>query len=918
MLYVQDAAGNTVDTGADSTCTVTASLGSGSTLYGTVSSHAVAGVVTFTDLASRTIESAETLVASGTINAGSVTSTSNPFVIASAAAARVVFVTQPSLSSVSLTAFAQQPIVQIQDSFGNLVAVGADATASIALSLSGGTGNLAGGASTVINAVGGIADFTGTGLNIDLAGTNKVITASKADETGSGGVGVLTGVSSTLTIVHGPATALAITTQPGGVSAGTPLAPEPTLQVQDAAGNVVDTGADATASVSVALTSGTGALSGSTNVAAVGGVVSPSNLSVSLAGAGKVLTFTKPDTTGSGGTMATSVASHAFAISPATASQLVFTTQPAAGVAGSVLAAQPVLEVQDAYGNLVSTGSDSTVSVAVTLTTGTGPLLGTTTRAAMGGIIAFTNLEIDVSNVGAVLTATTTLASGPVTVASAPFGVASAAASQVIFTTQPSGGVSQTAWAQQPVLSILDSYGNAVTTGIDATAVVRLSLSHGTGALSGTRVRAAVSGVADFAGAGLSIDAIGSDKQVTATVSLQGGTQTATSVAFTISSGVATSLIFLTPPGGGTAGAAWAQQPVVQITDPAGNPVTTGADSADPVAVNLGSGSPLTGAPSAMAVAGVATFVGLLSNTADVAETLVATATLNGTPVTVTSPAFVVQPAAAAQVVFTTEPSASSVAATPFAQQPVVQIQDAFGNLVQTGPDATAMVTLTLSQGTGSLAGVAGVALHAIGGIADFTESALSIDRVGNDKQVTATKADTTGSGGVGSLGGVSSTFAIVTGPFNQVAFSTQPGGSAAGSLLTPQPVVQIEDIAGNPIISGSDATALVTLSVLSGTGALLGTSSIAAVGGVATFTDLHLDLAGTKILTATKADTTGSGGSAAFGVASSALTITADGAAQLVFTTAAGGCGGGGDLGAAAGGDHRRYLRQHGSQRPR
>ncbi len=885
VLQVQDAAGNVVDTGPDSAPAITAILGSGSTLFGTTTIQALAGAAAFTDLTSRSTDPAETLIATGTINAQVTSVISDPFAIGSAAAAQVVFFVQPSPSSVSLAAFAQQPIVQIQDSFGNLVTTGADATATITLSLFSGTGNLAGSATTSVGAQGGVADFTGAGLNIDLAGNNKVITASKADETGSGGVGVLTGLSNTLTIVHGPAMALAFTSQPGGALAGERLAPQPVLQVQDAAGNVVDTGADATASINAVQTSGTGNLLGTTGVAAVAGVVSPNDLAISVAGAGKAITFTKPDTTGTGGTIATSVASNAFAVGPAAAAQLVFTTQPALGVAGAVLGMQPVMQVQDAYGNLVTTGPDSGVTISIGLTSGTGPLLGTATATALGGVAAFTNLEIDVTNAAAVLTATTTVTGGPLSVASAPLSVVPAAASQVLFTTQPGGGVAQAAWAQQPVLSIRDSYGNVVTAGIDATAVVRLSLSQGTGTLGGTSERAAVSGIADFTGAGLNIDLLGHDKEVTATVILQSGAETATSLAFTISSGVATSLTFLTPPGGGTAGAVWPTQPVVQISDPAGNPVTTGADSSDAIAMTLGSGSALMGATAATA-AGVATFAGLTSNTAEAAETLVAHATLNGVPVTVTSPTFVVLPAAAAQVVFATQPSASSVALVPFAQQPRVEIQDAFGNLVQTGADATANITLTLSQGTGTLAGVAGVVLQAIGGIADFADSALSIDRAGSNKQVTATKADTTGSGGAGVLTGVSSTFAITQGAVNQVVFSTQPGGSTAGSLLAPQPVVQIEDIAGNPIIGGPDANAQVTLSVTSGTGALLGTLSVSAVGGMATFTDLLFDLAGTKVLTATKADTTGTGGTAALGGVSSAFTITPNSAAQLVFTT--------------------------------
>ena len=85
--------------------------------------------------------------------------------------AKLAFTTQPPASTVANQPFAQQPVVTIQDATGNTVPT---ATHEVALTLTSGTGTLNG--TTVMNAVSGIATFAG--LSIDLAGTDKVLTAS--------------------------------------------------------------------------------------------------------------------------------------------------------------------------------------------------------------------------------------------------------------------------------------------------------------------------------------------------------------------------------------------------------------------------------------------------------------------------------------------------------------------------------------------------------------------------------------------------------------------------------------------------------------------------------------------------------------------------------------------------------------------
>jgi hypothetical protein len=87
-----------------------------------------------------------------------------------------------------------------------------------------------------------------------------------------------------------------------------------------------------------------------------------------------------------------------------------------------------------------------------------------------------------------------------------------------------------------------------------------------------------------------------------------------------------------------------------------------------------------------------------------------------------------------------------------------------------------------------------------------------------------------------------SNTFAISDfGAPNRLAFGTQPsaGASTGQTPWATQPTVRIEDSAGNLV---SNSTALVTMSCVqaSGTCSLNGTTSVQAVNGIATFTDLR------------------------------------------------------------------------------
>ena len=77
-------------------------------------------------------------------------------------------------------------------------------------------------------------------------------------------------------------------------------------------------------------------------------------------------------------------------------------------------------------------------------------------------------------------------------------------------------------------------------------------------------------------------------------------------------------------------------------------------------------------------------------------------------------------------------------------------------------------------------------------------------------------------------------------GKATKLVFIVQPGGARAGQVFTTQPQVSVEDANGNIVTS---STAMVTLSIIGPV--FSGKANVAAVNGVAKFTDLSLDMAG-------------------------------------------------------------------------
>lgn len=753
-------------------------------------------------------------------------------------AVKLGFSRQPS-SSTSGQSFVVQPMVDVQDAHGNRVPA---ATHAITLALAaGGTGSLDG--VKTLNAAAGRASYAGLSVGGVATSASLRLTATAA--------GLTAATSEAFTVVPDGGSTLSFATQPGGGAAGAAWAAQPVVHILDSGGGLLTS---ATQAVTLTLTAGSGALLGTATVSAVGGVATFGGLRMEAVGA-KELTATSPGSA--------NVVSDPFTIVPAAPATLSFAVQPGGGAANQVWAQQPAVRLFDAYGNLcVNAGA----TVALSLQTGTGTLAGTTSLAAVSGVATFTDLRMAQAGPKS-LRAT----AGTLYIDSGSFLITSGTAAVLKFATQPGGGTAGVAWAQQPVVEVLDDQNNRVT---NFNGTVSLSLTTGSGTLAGATSLAAVSGVATYAG--LKLNTAGTGKIVTAGVT---GLSGVASAPFAITHNAPAQLLVRTQPStGDLANTPLGTQPALDLKDAFGNLITTGVDQQAPVVASIYSGGgTVLGASTLAFSAGQMSFMDLRVSTPG-AKVLKFTK-MNTTPfggtgeLTVHSDSFNAVVGAPAQLKFVTAPT-GGVAGVVWGVQPVAEIQDVAGNRVTT---AAGTVAINLQSGGGTLLGAPTAV--AASGVATFSNLKLNVSGAKTLRVTLGTlAADTTPS------------FTILHAAASQIALATQPGNGTINVALPTQPVAEIRDDFGNRVTTGPDATAFVNAGLVSGSGTLTGTASVAAVGGLVTFTGLRINQVGPKVLRFTKDDTSGSpGGTAAMSVDSNTFTVNPGAVASLAVLTAPG-----------------------------
>ncbi len=497
--------------------------------------------------------------------------------------------------------------------------------------------------------------------------------------------------------------------------------------------------------------------------------------------------------------------SYTVTVSPGAASKLVFSTEPPAnGTAASPFGAE--VQVEDVNGFLATS---STASVTITSTAS--GVQGTTTVAAVGGVVTFTNLLLNTSGAYTL----TAAASGLSSAGSSGITIGAGTASKLVFATEPpANGTAATPFGT--VVQVEDANNNLVTT-----SNASVTITSTAAGVTGTTTVAAIGGVATFPG--LQLNTSGAYTLTAASP----GVSSANSTGITIGAGTATNLFFITePPTGGAAGVPFGA--AVQVQDANGNLVTSSTASVTITSTAEG----VTGTTAVSAVNGVANFTNLIFNTSG-SYTLTAASPGLASP---TSTIIAIGAGIPSKVVFTTQPPANGTAATPFSA--VAQIEDGNGNLVTS---STASVTITSMA-----AGVTGTTtVAAAGGEATF--STLVLNTSGSYTLTAASPGLTSGN---------SSSITIAAGMATQLVFTAEP--PANGSVGTPfGATVQVQD-ANNNLVTSSAASVTIT-STASG---VTGTLTVAAVGGVANFTDLILNTTGTYTLQAASPGLTGAGSS--------------------------------------------------------
>ena len=366
-------------------------------------------------------------------------------------------------------------------------------------------------------------------------------------------------------------------------------------------------------------------------------------------------------------------------------------------------------------------------------------------------------------------------------------------------------------------------------TGDSATAL-GLAANNGGGGFSCTTTPAHVTnGIATFSGCSYTVASASAY-----TLTASSGALTPATATTTVTPGTSKKLVFTTaPPSSTTAGTSFGV--VVAEEDTFGN--IEAADSATALSLAGGGGGFTCTTTPAHVTNGVATFSGCSYTVASASAYTLTASSGALTPATATT---TVGPGAAAKLVYTTAPPASTTAGATFTV--VVAEQDAFGN-VETGDSATSLA-LAANHGGGGFA-CSSTPTHVTSGVATYTGCSYT-KSIGSPFTLTATS---------GALTQATATTTVTHAAASQVGFTTAPqtfvkgaGANTGSGTIT----VQAQDAFGNPVPAPAGGYAVTLTSTTAGTATFAPVSPLTIAAGTssASFT-YHDTVAGSPTLTA-------------------------------------------------------------------
>ena len=558
-----------------------------------------------------------------------------------------------------------------------------------------------------------------------------------------------------------------------------------------------------------------------------------------------------------------------------TPAKLVFlqptSSSPGTGTINGPLTPQPILAVEDTANNIVYSDASS---VTLTATGGSGSLSSNCSGVENNGIFSFSGCSI---NGTGTYTVTATDSNSSVAKAQVSYTVSTAAQAKIGFTTAAvSGAASTSPTLGEITVQVQDAFGNADPGGA---VTVNLGTSSANGVFAATSGGSPITSVTIPAGQSTASfyygDTTAGSPIITASASgLASGLQTET-----ITPDPENKLAITTaPPSSFAAGSTFSVG--VTVEDQYGNTITTGTTgSTDTIKIALSTGTFSSGGSTATAnaVNGVATFSNLSINTVGT-YTITATDTSH-TSVTSATTSFAVTPAPPSKFSFTQTASGGHTVGTTASVGPFqVQVQDQFGNAVtNTGGPVTVQLTSS-SPGSTFFTPTSGGSSGGLVTIATGASSSASFyyaDTSTGTPTLTAT-AIVNGA----NVNGTTNGFTMTPAAESQLAITTQPPASlAAGGTFSVG--VTVEDQYGNIVTTGNiGSTDTVKLTLSSGSFAT-GTTSVAAVNGVATFSGLSITTPGTYTITAS--DTTHT---AIMTAATNPFTVTTAPPSKLVIST--------------------------------
>jgi hypothetical protein len=779
-------AGGTIDSSQTAQVTLTIANGpSGAALGGTATATASGGVATFNNVV-LTKAGPYTLTAAAS---GMTSATTASFAVSAAAYSQMIFSQEPP-STLAAGQSLAGIVVTAVDAYGNPSSA-RDGDVIEAWDQIGGPYTMNGQSMGSLTLTGGEGNFGA--VTLDSAATLNQIEVY--DESLMVNYNYYTIDSSNFSVVAAAPARLVVTSQPQSAVAGA-LISQVAVAVEDAYGNV-----NLTDTSDVTLSTGTSpagtAFGGTHTAAAAGGVATFSDLTLTKDGTNTLVA--------TDGVLA-STTTTSFTISSASGTQLVFTSLPALTTAGQDLAGLQ-LTLEDPFGNTATNLNGSAVNVA----TDNG---ATYSAGLVNGVATYTAVELGRAGTH---TLTASYSSLGLVTQSQPFTIAPAAASSLQFGLNIGASAAGTV-IHGVTVSVVDEFGNVVTA--DQSPVTVALFGEPT-TLDGTKTVAAHDGVAVFSN--LSITKSGAYALQASDGSLEGGI----SGLFTVTPGAAAKLVLVNEPQASqVAGAALSQLDLVP-QDAYGNIVASDSSTVTVASTLAPVGASVGGTTTAVFNTGSAQFT-----QAKLARVGTYTLTFSdGSMTPVTTSSFTITPGAPAQLVFDRPPA--DVTAGQAMSAVTVEVDDAFGNLVTT---ADTTVLLTLASNPGGAAVTGDLVATAEDGLAAFT--GLQLTRAGNYALAAV--------GGQGVQWAVSPAFAVFAGAAARLVVTSQPDTATAGELLAPV-VVDVDDAWGN-LVSTDSSTVTITSAITPAGAAAGGTMTGAAVGGVATFSDLSAPTAGSYL----------------------------------------------------------------------